>query len=111
MLRHRNRRVVVRRSEISQLAKAVRHDVEDRPVVRQRDILDEPGDTSARQRPDRTGVRHHIATHYLKKRRLAGTVSADYTDALVRLDLYAGILEQRQVAVCHRNVIEGDERH
>ena len=51
--------------------------------------------------------RRELAADDLQQRRLAGAVAADDADALARLDLQAGIVEQRQMAVGDRNAIEG----
>ena len=61
--------------------------------------------------PHGAAVGRQLAAQDLEQRGLAGAVAADDADALARLDLQAGIVEQRKMAVRDGDVVEGDERH
>ena len=56
-------------------------------------------------------VGRELAADDPKQRRFAGAVAADDADPLARLDLQAGIVEQRQMSVRDRDAVEGNERH
>ena len=47
----------------------------------------------------------------LQQRRFAGSVTADHAYPLARLDQQARIVEQRQMAIGHPDVVERHERH
>jgi hypothetical protein len=77
----------------------------------QRYILDEPGDAHAGLSQHRTGIRGQIAAQDLQQRRLAAAVAADYGNALPRIDLEIGFIEQWQMSKREGNTVERDERH
>ena len=106
-----DRCVVVVRHDRAEIAQAFRHDVEHRPIGRERNVLHQSGDAQIGLAPDGAGVRLHVAADDLQQRRLARAVASDDTDALARLNLKARIIEQREMAVGHRDVVERNKRH
>jgi hypothetical protein len=56
--------------------------------------------------PDLAFVRSRRAGDHAKQRRFAGTVAADETHPLPRLDLKIGVQEQRNMSVSERDVVE-----
>ena len=102
---------MVARDEIAQVAQRVGDDVEDGAIGGDRNVLIEPGDAEAWLGPHGAGVRRLLAADDPQERRLSGSVPADHADAFASLDPQVRFAEQRQVAECYRDLVEGNERH
>ena len=111
MLRHFDGGVVIRRDEVAEIAQAFGDDVEDRTMGGERDVLGQPRDAHAWLHPDAAAIGLEFAADDLQQRRLAGAVAADHADAFFRVDLQVRAVEQRQVSVSHRDVVERDQGH
>ena len=106
-----DRRVVIRGRQVAEVSKPLRHHVEDGTVGRQRHVLHQPRDPQPRLAPDASRIGQLIAADDLEQRRFPRAVAADHAHPLPRLDLQAGIVEKREVAVGDRDVLERNQRH
>ena len=97
--------------DMREVFESVGHDVAHRTIRRERHVLFEPRDAQAGLAPHRARVGNDFAADDLQQRRFARAVAADDAHALARLDQQARVVEQRQMAVGHPDVIERDERH
>ena len=94
-----------------ELAEAFADHGRNRSVRRQRHVLDEPGDPHAGLAQHHAGIRRQIAAENLQQRRLAAAVAADHRNALPRIDLEVGFIEQWQMSKREGNTVERNERH
>src|SRR5262249_21944428 len=90
---------------------SLRNDVEDAGPRRERHVLFEARNLERRLTPDRARVRGALTGDEFQQRRLAGSVSSDDRDALPRLDLQEGVVEQREMTEGDRDAVERDQRH
>ncbi len=103
--------VVIVGDKIAECAQALGHHIEHGTIRHQRHILYEARNADARLAPHGSGVRRHVAAENLEQRGFSGPVAADDADAFARINLQAGVVEQRMMAVRNRDVIEGHQRH
>jgi hypothetical protein len=87
------------------------HDVDGEAIASNEGILRQPPDAQSRLVPDGTAVRYERAADDLKKRGLACAVPSDHADAFARFDPKAGLVEQWEMAIGHRDLVERNERH
>ena len=97
--------------DVMELVEAVRHDLPHAAFRRERNILLEAGDAKSGLPPHGAGIGDDVAADDAQERRFAGSVSPDYTYALARLNQQVRIIEQRQMAIGHLDVVERHERH
>ena len=111
VVRHLHGNVMVVSHEPAKIAEAVRHHVEHRAIVGEGHILHQPRHSQPWLPPYAACVLSGITGDDLQQRRFPRAVSPDYADTLARLDLEACSVEQREMAVGHRDVVERNERH
>ena len=96
---------------VAEVAEAFGHHIEHRTRVLEQHVLREAADAQRRLPPDAAAVGLQLAADDAEQRRLAGAVATDDADTFARLNLQARVVQQRQVSVRERDVVEGDEGH
>jgi hypothetical protein len=87
------------------------HDVEHRPVGRERHVLLEPRDSNRGLPPDGAAVRRQFAADDSQEGRLARTIAADDGHALAGVDLKRHLIQERYVAEREGDTVQRSEEH
>ncbi len=111
ILGQRRRRVVVGGEELPVGAEAQRDGVVDGAIGIELGLLRHPADPGRGRDPALAVVEVRAAGEHLQQRRLAFAVAADQADALARIELEVGAVEQRVVAVGEAGAREREEGH
>jgi hypothetical protein len=106
-----DRRSVITRDQVAQLAEAVGDHIEDRTSRGEWNVLFERRDAQTRRRPHQAGVRRLLTAHDPKQRGFPRAVASDDRNPFARLDLQGRLIEQRQVSEGERDTIERNQGH
>ena len=87
------------------------HDLQRRPGQIFGNVLDQPDDLGTAVGRHRSAVGRQFTVQDLQKRRLAGTVAAEQTDAIAAPDVRRHAVEQRRPAEAKMKVVEAEEGH